>query len=63
MKGSAQTAGYRLKPQILPEPFKEQNISITPLSASRIYFNDRKRKDEIPAVEVKMRYFGVIRDN
>ena len=63
VKGSAYTAGYRLKPAVLPEPQVELNISITPISASWIYYNDRKRKNEIPPVEVKMRYFGVNRDN
>ena len=44
-KGSNHYAGYRKKPEILPEPEGEdRKICITPISAYRIYHNDRRLK-------------------
>ena len=61
MKGSKITAGYRLKPN-----FSEHNElkfkKITPISASKIYFDDQEKKNETPVCQIKMRFFGLSKD-
>ena len=58
LKGINKCAGYRLKPILNPD-VKLQKLKITPISASRIYYDDQRKKDEIPSVHLRMKFFGI----
>ena len=61
MKGINKTAGYRLKPD-LSQQTELKTIKITPISASKIYFDDQEKKNDMPICEVKMRFYGLKKD-
>lgn len=60
--GTNLTKGYRLKPDLENIPEKDIKVAITPISASKIYFNNPKKRNQVPNCQVRMKFFGLSKD-
>jgi hypothetical protein len=56
-KGMNKTAGYRMKPLLPSENSELKEISITPISATKIYYNNRSEISLLPPCQIRMKFY------